>query len=169
MGIAQANASKYLIDGFWNGADNTWPGAGHVDLFDKASFSDGNGHQATSTNDPAFPIVSGTTDLAALLKNGPVMIGGPADQQPVQWMLATAMAPDGKGIICDDTMTGGLVELGYDSATKTIGGVIKLFDARSNLFVPLANASNGIPAYDAPGLTGLQSFVPSTYYAVTVH
>jgi hypothetical protein len=167
-GIAQANASKYLIDGFWNGADNTWPGSGNIDLLDKASFSDGAGHQATPTNDPAFPIVSGTTDFAALLKNGPVMIGGPADQQPVQWMLATGMAPDGKGIICDDTMTGGLVELGYDPATKGVGGVIKLFDAKSSLFVPLADASNDIAAYDASRLSDLQSFVPSTYYAVTV-
>jgi hypothetical protein len=29
--------------------------------------------------------------------------------------------------------------------------------------------SNDIPARDASGLSGLQSFVPSTYYAVIVH
>lgn len=97
------------------------------------------------------------------------MIGGPADQQPVQWLLATGLAPDGKGIICDDTMTGGLVELGYDAATKTVGGITKLFDAKSNSFVPLADASNDIPASDVSGLSGLQAFVPSTYYAVTPH
>ena len=168
-GIAQANAFKYLIDGFWNGSDNTWPGPGHSDLLDKASFSDGAGHSATPTNDPPFPIVTGTTDLAALLKNGPVMIGGPADQAPVQWLLATGLAPDGKGIICDDTMTGALVELSYDAATKTLGGIAKLFDAKSNSFVPLADASNDIPASDASGLSGLQGFVPATYYAVTIH
>jgi MBG domain (YGX type) len=168
-GIAQANAAKYMIDGFWNGEDNTWPGPGHIDLLDKATFSDGAGHVATPTNDPAFPIASGKTDFAALLNNGPVMIGGPSDPRPVQWLLATGMAPDGKGIICDDTMTGKLVELAYDPATKTVGGITKLYDDKSDRFVPLADASNNIPASDVSGLSGLQSFVPSTYFAVTVH
>jgi hypothetical protein len=136
---------------------------------DKATFSDGAGHNATPTNDPAFPIVAGKTDFAALLNNGPVMIGASADPRPVQWLLATGMAPDGKGIICDDTVTGKLVELSYDPATKTVGGITRLFDEKSNSFVPLADASNNIPASDASGLSGLQSFVPATYLAVTVH
>jgi hypothetical protein len=55
------------------------------------------------------------------------------------------------------------------SATRTVGGVTKIFDATSNSFVPLASASNAIPASDGSGLAGLQTFVPSTYYAVTVH
>src|SRR5262249_13302299 len=165
-----------MIDGFWNGdgstspgEGNTWPGPGHVDLLDKATFSDGAGHNATPTNDPAFPIQAGKTDFAALLKDGPVMIGGSSDPRPVQWLRATGMAADGQRIICDDTRTGGLVELAYDPATKTVGGITKLFDAKSNRFVPLANASNNIPASDASGLSGLQGFVPSTYYAVVVH
>lgn len=86
----------------------------------------------------------------------------------MQWLLATAMAPDGKGIICDDTMTGALVELAYDPATRTVGGITKLFDEKSGSFVLLADASNDIPASDASGLSGLQSFVPATYYAVRV-
>ena len=175
-GIAQADAAKYMIDGFWNGDSstspgegNTWPGPGHVDLLDKATFSDGAGHHATPTNDPAFPIARGKTDFAALLNNGPVMIGASSDPHPVQWLLATSVAPDGKGIICDDTMTGKLVELAFDPATRTIGGITKLFDDKSRSFVPLADASNDIPASDAGGLSGLQSFVPSTYFAITVH
>jgi filamentous hemagglutinin family protein len=175
-GIAQANAAKYMIDGFWNGdgntlpgEGNTWPGPGHIDLLDMATFSDGAGHDATPTNDPAFPIAAGKTDFAALLNNGPVMIGASSDPRPVQWLLATSMAPDGKGIICDDTMTGKLVELSYDPATRTVGGITKLYDDKSGNFVPLADASNDIPASDTSGLSGLQSFVPSTYFAVTVH
>jgi hypothetical protein len=168
-GIAQAEAAKYMIDGFWNGTGDTWPGATHVGLLGKATFSDGAGHDVTPTSDGPFPIVDGKTDFAALLKNGPVMIGGPAGQTPAQWLLATGMAPDGKGIICDDTQTGGLVELAYDPATKTIGGITALFDVKKNGFVALADAGNDIPTNDAGGLSGLQSFVPSTYYAVTVH
>jgi hypothetical protein len=75
-------AAKYMIDGFWNGLSDTWPGAGHVDLLDKATFSDGAGHNVTPTDDPAFPIAPGKTDFAALLKNGPAMIGVSAGQAP---------------------------------------------------------------------------------------
>jgi hypothetical protein len=79
------------------------------------------------------------------------------------------MAPDGKGIICDDTMIGKLVELSYNPASRTVGGITKLFDDKSKSFVPLADASNDISASDVSGLSGLQAFVPSTYFAVTVH
>jgi hypothetical protein len=123
----------------------------------------------TPTVNDAFPIVAGKTDFAALLKNGPVMIGGPAGQTPAQWLLATGLAPDGKGIICDDTITGTLVELSYDPATETVGGITGVFDAKTKGFVSLADAGNDIPANDASGLAALQGFVPSTYFAVTVH
>jgi hypothetical protein len=168
-GIAQENAAKYVIDGFWNGEDNTWPGPGHIVLHDKATFSDGDSRTATPTNDQPFPIVSGKTDFTALLSRGPVMIGASSDPQPVQWLLALSMAPDGKGIVCDDTMTGKLVELAYDPAARTLGGITKLYDDKSDRFVPLADASNNIPASDVSGLSGLQTFVPATYFAVTVH
>jgi hypothetical protein len=78
------------------------------------------------------------------------------------------MTPDGKGIICDDTQTGGLVELAYDPLTQTIGGITQVFDAKTNGFIALADAGNDIPKNDAAGLPGLQNFTPSTYYAVTV-
>ncbi len=166
--IAREHAADYMIDGFWNGTDSTWPGAGHISLLDKAIFSDGDGHDAVPDGN-GFPIVPGTTSFAALLKNGPVMIGGPAGQTPAQWLLATGMTPDGKDIICDDPETGGLVELSYDPTTKTIGGITGVFDTKINSFVSLADAGNDIPANDASGLAGLQSFLPGTYYAVTVH
>jgi hypothetical protein len=60
-------------------------------------------------------------------------------------------------------------QAGYDPATRTVGGITKLFDDKSKSFVPLADASNDIPASDASGLSGLQTFVPSTYFAVTVN
>jgi hypothetical protein len=130
-GALHGHGRDYMIDNFWNGTDVTWPGAGHINLLDKLTFSDGAGHDATPTNDDAFPIVAGKTDFAQLLKNGPVRIGGPAGQTPAQWLLATALALDGKGIICDDTITGTLVELSYDPATETVGGITDVFDART--------------------------------------
>jgi hypothetical protein len=97
------------------------------------------------------------------------MIGGPPGQTPAQWLLATGMTPDGKDIICDDPATGGLVELAYDPATETVGGITGVFNPKTKGFIALADAGTDIPANDASGLAGLQSFVPSTYYAVTVH
>jgi len=158
-----------MIDGLWNGTGATWPGAGNIKLTDKVTFSDGSGHDVTPSDDNAFPIVAGKTDFGQLLKSGPVMIGGPAGQSPAEWLLATGLTPDGKGIVCDDPETGGLVELAYDPATETVGGITGVFDTKTKGFVALADAGNDIPTNDASGLAGLQSFVPSTYYAVTVH
>jgi filamentous hemagglutinin family protein len=168
-GVSPGHGGDYMIDGFWNGDDNTWPGSSHIGLFDKLTFSDGAGHDVTPTNDNAFPIVAGKTDFAALLKNGPVMIGGAPGQTPAEWLLALNIAPDGKGIICDDPITGKLVELAYDQATETLGGITGVFDPKSKGFIALADASGDIPAGAADGLAALQGFVPSTYYAVTVH
>ncbi len=163
------HGGDYMIDNFWNGTGDTWPGAGHINLLDKVTFSDGTGHDVTPTNDDAFPIMPGKTDFAALLKNGPVMIGGPAGQTPAQWLLATGLTPDGKDIVCDDPISGTVVELAYNPATDTVGGIASIFDANSKGFVSLADAGNDIPAGTAGGLAALQSFTPSTYYAVTVH
>jgi MBG domain-containing protein len=168
-GVSPGHGGNYMIDGFWNGSEDTWPGAGNISLPNKLVFSNGAGDDVTPTVNDAFPIVAGKTDFAALLKNGPVMIGGPAGQTPAQWLLATGLAPDGKGIICDDTITGTLVELSYDPATETVGGITGVFDAKTKGFVSLADAGNDIPANDASGLAALQGFVPSTYFAVTVH
>jgi len=49
-----------------------------------------------------------------------------------------------------------------DANTKIVGGVTGVFDPNTNQFVPFANASA-----DTPTLAGLQSFVPSTFLAVS--
>lgn len=132
-------------------------------------FSDGAGHHVTATNDNALPIVPGKTDIAALLISGPVMIGGPAGQTPAEWLLALSITPDGKDIICDDPISGKLVELAYDPTTETLGGIAGLFDPNAKGFVALADAGNDIPAGAANGLAELQNFTLATYYAVSVH
>jgi hypothetical protein len=96
-------------------------------------------------------------------------LGGPATPSPQQWLLATGMTPDGKAIICDDPQTGGLVELSYDPATETVGGIVGVYNAKTSSFAPLADAGNDIPANDTAGLAGLQAFTPSSFYAVTLH
>jgi hypothetical protein len=97
-----------------------------------------------------------------------LIIGGSTPgQTPPQWLLAVNMTPDGKGIICDDTQTGGLVELAYDPATKTIGGITGVFDAKTKGFVALADAGNDIPANDLTMRT--VSVVPSAILMVCAH
>jgi hypothetical protein len=167
-GASPGHGSDYMIDGFWMGGTGVWP-ADNSPLVGKITFSNGDGQDVTPGDGNAFPIVPGPSDFAALLKNGPVMIGGSPNQTPAQWLLATGMTPDGKGIICDDPASGGVVELAYDPTTNTVGGLTGIFNAPTNSFVPLAEAGNNIPTNDASGLAGLQGFVPSTYYAVTVH
>ena len=161
------HGADYLIDNFWSGSGPVWPGANGSGLDGKVTFSNGAGQDVTPAGDNAFPIVAGKTDLASLLKNGPVMIGGPAGQTPPEWLLAVNMAPDGKGIICDDPITGKLVELAYDPATETLGGITGIFDPKTKGFVSLADAGGDIPPGAAGDLSILQNFVPFTFFAVT--
>jgi hypothetical protein len=79
------------------------------------------------------------------------------------------MTPDGKGVICDDPSTGKVVELAYDPTTVTLDGVTGLYDPTTKGFVALADAGNGLPQGTAAALAALQGFMPSTFFAVTVH
>ena len=81
---------------------------------------------------------------------------------PAHWLLATQLTADGKGIVANDPASGKQIVLFYDASTKVVGGVTGVFDANTNKFVPFATAST-----DAPTLSGLQSFVPATFLAVT--
>jgi hypothetical protein len=93
------------------------------------------------------------------------MIGGPGD-----WLLATALSDDGKGIVADDPISGRQVILAYGAETKTIGGITAMFDVKSNAWVALADGNATKLAGDLPdgGLTTLQSFMPASYLAVGV-
>jgi len=133
------------------------------------TYSDGAGHDVLPADSDAFPIVAGKTDFAQLLKNGPVMIGGPPDKTPAGWLLALNLAPDGKGIVCDDTITGKLVEIAYDQTSLTLGGITGVFDPKAKGFVALVDAGSEIPPASAAAVAALQGFVPSTFFAVTVH
>ena len=167
--VAQDRAAEFMIDGFWNGTGNDWNGAtGANPLVGKVIFSDGAGHDVAPTEANAFPIVAGKTDFAQLLKSGPLMIGGAAGQTPAEWLLATGLTPDGKGIVCDDPITGKLVEFAYDPTTETIGGIVGIFSPKTKGFVALADAGSDIPAGVVDKLPVLQGFVPSTFFAVTV-
>jgi hypothetical protein len=155
-----------MIDGFWNGTAGDWNG--NNPLAGKVTFSDGAGHDVAPADSNAFPIEPGKTDFAQLLKNGPVMLGGAPDQIAAEWLLALNLAPGGEGIVCDDPMTGKLVEIAYNPATETLGAVTGIFNPKTRGFVALADAGGGIPAAAAANLAALQDFVPSTFFAVTI-
>jgi hypothetical protein len=113
--------------------------------------------------------VPGKTDIAQLLKAGPVMLGGAPGHTPAEWLLALNLTPDGKGIVCADPITGKLVEIADDPTTETLGSVTGIFDPKIKGFVALADAGGEIPAAAAAAVAALQGFVPSTFFAVTNH
>jgi hypothetical protein len=162
-GADARHAADDLIDTFWNGTSGAWTSA-NAALITKVTFSDGAGNTVAPTGRPGFPIVAGKTDLAQMLKTGPVMIGDGGN--PVHWLLATQMTADGKGIVANDPATGKQVVLGYDPASKAVGGITGVFDSDKKTFVSLANALAN-PSADAH-LSTLQSFVPAEFIAVTV-
>jgi hypothetical protein len=96
-------------------------------------------------------------------------IGEAVGQTPRQWLLAISLAPDGKTLICDDTITGKLVKPAYNPVTETLGSITGVFDPKTRGFIALADASDDIPADALNALATLEGFVPSTYFAVTVH
>jgi hypothetical protein len=63
--------------------------------------------------------------------------------------------------VANDTATGKQVVLGYDAASKALGGVTAIFDGNSRKFTAVADA-----AADTPHLTDLQGFVGSTFLVV---
>jgi hypothetical protein len=73
-GADAQHAADDLIDTFWNGTSGAWTSA-NATLLGKVTFSDGAGNTVAPTGHPGFPIVAGKTNLAQLLKTGPVMIG----------------------------------------------------------------------------------------------
>jgi filamentous hemagglutinin family protein len=152
------HAADAMIDKFWNGTAGNWPADGA--LADKVVFSDGNGNTVAPTGNAGFAITAGQTDFAALLKTGPVMISGGS---PAHWLLATQMSQDGKSIVANDPATGKQIELAWDPATKTIGGVTGVFDPATKTFTAIADASSG-----GQGISDLQGFTATNFLAVTV-
>ena len=168
--VAHDHAADFMINGFWNGTANDWHGAnGNNPLTGKVTYSDGAGHDVVPADTEAFPIVPGKTDIAQLLKAGPVMLGGAPGHTPAEWLLALNLTPDGKGIVCADPITGKLVEIADDPTTETLGSVTGIFDPKIKGFVALADAGGEIPAAAAAAVAALQGFVPSTFFAVTNH
>jgi hypothetical protein len=55
------------------------------------------------------------------------------------------------------------------SVSLTLGSITGIFDAKTKGFVALADASGEIPPAAATAIATLQKFVPSTYFAVTLH
>jgi hypothetical protein len=131
-----------MIDKFWDGTTAAW--SAPAALTEKVLFSNGVGNAVSPVGNAGFPIVPGTTDMAAMLKSGPVMI---SDGQPAHWLLAVAMGADGNGILTNDPATGKQVLLRNDAVTKTIGGVVGVFDGgRLN---PVASTDTGNQALTA--------------------
>jgi hypothetical protein len=129
-------ASDSTIDGFWDGSTSAWTPPRSVPQ-GKVTFADASGTAVAAADAKPTALVPGTTDLAQLLKAGPVILSG---GEPARFLLATQMSADGKGIVANDPETGTQITLGYDATAKTLGAVTSVFDAANKSFVPVAGA-----------------------------
>jgi hypothetical protein len=140
----------------WNGIGWQNPLAGKVAFAPEP-------HAAEPGIDTAQPL-DDKVDLGALLGKGPVILGN-ADS--TSWLLAVAITED--GIVADDPVTGTRVLLSYDSATKAIGPIGKVFDAANGKWIALGDAGKaGMPSVDDTRVATLQAFTANKYLTVTL-
>jgi len=103
------------------------------------------------------------------------MLGSAAPQGggAAQWMLAIRLTDDGNGIIANDPATGRQVVLAYDPNTRTVGAVTSVFNPATRAWTPIADADSvklaGDTTLPADASTALQSFVPTSFLAVTIN
>ncbi|HWK96870.1 MAG TPA: MBG domain-containing protein [Pseudolabrys sp.] len=149
------NAASHMIDKFWNNSAPVWAAPGT--LAGRITFTDDAGNPVAPVGNAGRPVIPGVTDIAGLLKTGPVMISG---GQPARWLLATAISADGKGIVANDPATGKQVLLTYDAAAKSIGGLVGTFEG---------GRLNPVASSDAGNLVSeLQGFNATGFIAVIV-
>jgi hypothetical protein len=153
------------IDQFFDPANGTadWHGVGWQNpLVNKLTFAP-EPHAAEPNADNARPL-DDKADLGALLGKGPVILGNAGG---TSWLLAVVITED--GIVADDPVTGLRVLLSYDSATRAIGPIGKVFDPASNKWIALGDAAkDGIAAIDDAKVTTLQAFAAAKYLTVAL-
>jgi filamentous hemagglutinin family protein len=152
------------IDGFWRNDRAIW--AGDSVVAGRVSFSGGARQGGGPDGDAAAAIEPGRTDINALLKSGPVIIGGAG-----HWLLATGFV-DGKGIVACDPISGRYVILAYDAGARTVGSVTAIFAPHAEGWIPIADAgtirrTDEIALPDS-AVRRLQAFTPSVYLAVSL-
>ena len=123
---------------FEPGKGPQWRGANWENpLADKVRVSDGADH--TGAPGESFPIKPGTTDLAALLGKGPVILFGPANAANAASFSLLGIMMSADGIVANDPGTGLQVLLSYHAATKTLGSVVSVFDSKTKTWTRLAD------------------------------
>ncbi|WP_165825242.1 YDG domain-containing protein [Rhodopseudomonas palustris] len=162
----------FKIDALWGDGAASWSRLDHPDVR-AVSFTDGNGTERVPGGGNAFAFVGGQTDVAALLRKGPVVLqGGKTEGVPTPWLLVLSVTADGKGLLANDPMTGQQVILAFDSATKSVGGVTAVINPADKQPAAVGDA---VPPFVAhadkitPAMwTALKAFKPAGYFAVTM-
>jgi hypothetical protein len=133
-------------------------------LADKVRVSDGGDHIGAPGE--SFPIEPGTTDLAALLGKGPMILTGHAANAIPLSFLGVTMSEE--GIVANDPGTGLQVRLSYNSATKTLGSIVSVFDSRTKTWTRLADAKPNNDWQSQAQLDRLSTWSADGFAAVSV-
>ncbi|SSW91241.1 MULTISPECIES: YDG domain-containing protein, partial [Rhodopseudomonas] len=166
------NQQAFKIDALWGDGTASWSRLDHPDVR-AVSFTDGKGAERVPGGGNAFAFVAGQTEVAALLRKGPVVLqGGKTEGVATPWLLVLGLTADGKGLLANDPMTGQQVILAFDSATKSVGGVTAVINPADNKPVAVGDT---VPSFvtHADKITpamwsALKAFKPAGYFAVTM-
>ncbi|MDO8977784.1 MAG: GLUG motif-containing protein [Afipia sp.] len=137
-GAQQSNDTPKIDQLFEPGKGLQWKGVNWENpVADKVTFSDGAG--STGTPGESFPVQTGTTDFAAQLDKGVVILIA-ASKEPNSAslpLLGIAMAEH--GIVANDPSTGRQVLISYNTVTKTLGTIVGVLDPKTGIWTKLGD------------------------------
>jgi len=144
----------------WRGANWENP------LTDKVRVSDG----ADNTGAPgeSYPIQPGTTDFAALLGMGPIILTGHPNAPNAAPFSLLGVTRLEEGIVANDPGTGLQVLLNYNSETKTLGSIVSVFDAKTKTWTKLADVKPNHDWQSQAQLDQLTAWSGDRYASVSV-
>jgi hypothetical protein len=144
----------------WRGANWENP------LTDKVRVSDGADH--TGAPGESYPIQPGTTDFAALLGMGPIILTGHPNAPNAAPFSLLGVTRLEEGIVANDPGTGLQVLLNYNSETKTLGSIVSVFDAKTKTWTKLADVKPNHDWQSQAQLDQLTAWSGDRYASVSV-
>jgi hypothetical protein len=166
-GTQRSNDTPKIDQLFEPGKGLQWKGVNWENpVADKVGFSDGAGR--TGAPGESFPIQAGTTDLAALLGKGVLILTASAKEPNAASFTFLGIAMTEQGVVANDPGTGQQVIVSYNPETKTLGSIASIFNAKTGTWTQLADVKPSDGGLSQAQLDQLTKLSVDRFAAVSV-